>query len=67
MTPSTEPYKSIMAFLATFVITLSATLQGRPNVDTMRVIDWVIVAIGSLAAAFAVYMVPNPPKGRRRQ
>jgi uncharacterized membrane protein YcaP (DUF421 family) len=60
---STKPYKAIAAFLLTFVGALVATIQGRPSVEGMTVLDWVIVVGSALVTAGTVYGVTNPAKG----
>lgn len=56
-------HKAWVAGLATFLGTLAATLQGRTDLDTMRVVDWIVVVIAAAAAGAAVYTVPNHLKG----
>ena len=59
----TQPYKAVAAFALAFVGALIASIQGRPDLDGMRVIDWLIVVGSALVTAGAVYGVTNPPKG----
>lgn len=48
---------AIIAGLTSFV----ATVQGRTDIDTMRVVDWLIVVVSALVAGLTVYSVPNKP------
>lgn len=57
----TKPYKAAVAFVLAFLTALYATLQGRTDLDSMRVIDWAIVVLGAVVTAGAVYEVTNPP------
>lgn len=59
--PPTKPYKAVAAFVVTFIGTLAATLQGRPELESMKMIDWLIVLGTTLAATAAVYQTTNPP------
>ena len=61
----TKPYKAVAAFVLTFIGTLIATVQGRPSVEGMTLLDWIIVIGSSLVVTGAVYGVTNPPKGSR--
>jgi hypothetical protein len=61
VTPQTKPYKAILAFVFTFLGTLVATVQGRTDLDTMRVIDWAIVVVSAIVTAGGVYQITNPP------
>lgn len=56
-------HKAWVAVLAGFLGSLAATLQGRTDLDTMRVVDWIVVLITAMAAGVAVYTVPNRRKG----
>jgi hypothetical protein len=58
----TKPYKAIAGFVLTFLASLLATIQGRTDLDTMKLIDWVIVVGGALVVAGGVYGITNPPK-----
>jgi hypothetical protein len=58
----TKPFKAAAAFVLTFLGTLLATIQGRTDLDTMRLIDWVIVVGSALVTAGTVYGVTNPAK-----
>ncbi len=57
----TKPYKSLAAFILAFAAALLASIQGRPTLDGMRVVDWVVVVLGAVVTAGAVYVVKNPP------
>lgn len=59
---ATKPYKAIAAFVLTFIGALVATVQGRTDLDTMRVLDWLIVVGAALVTAGSVYGVTNPAK-----
>ena len=56
--------KAIIAAVLAGLASLLATLQGRPELDTMRAIDWVIVVLAAVVTGLTVYTVPN--KGRLR-
>lgn len=60
----TKPYKAIAGFVLTFLAALLATVQGRPTLEGMRLIDWFIVIGGALVSAGVVYGVTNPPTRR---
>lgn len=57
---TTKPYKAVVAFILAFVGSLLATVQGRTDLDTMKLIDWVIVIATALVTAGGVYQVTNP-------
>lgn len=57
----TKPYKAIAAFVLTFIGALVASIQGRPDVDSLKVIDWLIIVGSALVTAGTVYGVTNPP------
>ena len=59
---NTQPYKALAAFVLAFVGALVATLQGRPDIEGMKAIDWIIVVGAALVTAGTVWTVPNPPK-----
>lgn len=58
----TKPYKAVVAFVLAFLTALYATLQGRTDLDTMKVGDWLIVILGAVVTAGAVYVTTNPAK-----
>lgn len=60
-TPQTG-HKAILAGLLAGLATLLATLQGRTDLDTMRPVDWMIVALGALVTGLGAYLMPNRPK-----
>lgn len=57
-----KPYKAIVAFVLSFATALFATIQGRTDLDTMTVADWMIVLLGALVTAGGTYAITNPPK-----
>lgn len=59
----TKPYKAVAGFVLTFLGTLIATVQGRTDLDSMKLIDWCIVVGSALVTAGAVYGISNPPAG----
>ncbi len=59
---STQPYKSVIAFLVAFASALVTTIQGRTDLGTMNAQQWVVVVVSALAVAGSVYVVPNTPK-----
>ena len=58
----TQPYKAIVGFVLAFLTALYATLQGRPDLDSMRVLDWLIVVLGAVVTAGGVWVTTNPAK-----
>lgn len=65
MTPATQPYKALAAFVLTFLGALIASVQGRPTLDGMGAVDWLIVVGSALVTAGATYQITNPPKTPR--
>lgn len=59
---ATKPYKAVVAFLLTFVATLLATLQGRTDLDTTTVLDWIIIIGSAVVTAGSVFVTTNPAK-----
>lgn len=55
-----RPYKAIAAFVLTFLTALYATIQGRTDLDTMKLADWLIVLLGAVVTAGATYAITNP-------
>ena len=60
-------HKAVIAAIVGFLGSLLATLQGRTDLDTMSLTDWIIVVITAAVAGAATYAVPNRPKGTRTQ
>ena len=58
MTPTKAVLAAILAGLSSFV----ATVSGRTDVDTMSVVDWLIIIVAAVVAGLTVYVVPNKPK-----
>ena len=58
MTPTKAVLAAILAGLSSFV----ATVSGRTDVDTMSVVDWLIIVLSAVVAGLTVYIVPNRPK-----
>lgn len=54
-------HKAYIAAIVAALTSLVATLQGRTDLDTMRVVDWLIVVGSALVAGLAVYNLPNKP------
>ncbi len=55
-----RPYKAVAAFVLSFLTALYATLQGREDLDSTRLVDWLIVVLGAIVTAGATYAVTNP-------
>lgn len=55
-----RPYKAVVAFLGTFLVSLFAALQDKTELDTMSVNQWILVILGALVSAAVTYGVPNP-------
>lgn len=53
--------KAILAAVTAGLASLVATLQGRPDLDSMRAVDWIIVILSAVVAGLTVYAVPNKP------
>jgi len=62
-TNSTQPYKSIVGFVVAFATALVTTIQGRTDLNTMGVQQWIVVVLSALVVAGTVYVTPNSPKG----
>jgi uncharacterized membrane protein YcaP (DUF421 family) len=60
----TQPVKAIIAFVLTFASALLASLQGRQTLDGMGAVDWIIIVLGAIVTAGAVYGATNPPTRR---
>jgi len=60
MTPTKAVLAAILAGLSSFV----ATVSGRTDVDTMSVVDWLIIIVAAVVAGLTVYVVPNKPTVR---
>lgn len=58
---ATKPYKAIAGFVLTFLAALIASIQGRPTLEGMGPVDWLIVVGGALVVAGGVYGITNPP------
>lgn len=59
--PATKPYKAVVAFVVTLLGTLWANLQGREDLATMGLIEWLTVIVPTVLASAAVYSTSNPP------
>lgn len=57
--------KAWVAAVVAALASLVATVQGRTDLDTMRVVDWLVVVVSAIAAGIATYAVPNTPKAQR--
>ena len=55
-----RPYKAYLAFALAFATALYATLQGRPTLEGMKVMDWLIVILGAVVVAGGTYTIRNP-------
>ena len=60
---STQPYKSVVAFVVAFGSALITSIQGRTDLNTMGVQQWIVVVLSALVVAGTVYVTPNTPKG----
>jgi hypothetical protein len=54
--------KAVLAAVLAGLASMLATLQGRPELDTLRAIDWVIIVLSAVVTGLTVYAVPNRPK-----
>lgn len=63
LTPqATTSYKTYVAFGVAFLTALVTTIQGRTDLDSMSVQQWLVVVLSALVTAGAVWTVPNTPK-----
>ena len=53
--------KAILAAVAAALASFIASVQGRPEIETLRAVDWVIVVLSAVLAGITVYLVPNRP------
>lgn len=58
---TTKPTKAIVAFVISFLTALYATVQGRTDLDNMKLLDWAIVVLGAFVTAGGVYVATNTP------
>lgn len=62
-TPTKAVWSGVGAFVATFIVALSAATAGRDDLDSLGVRAWVIVILGALAttavAGGLTYKVKN--------
>lgn len=49
---------AVIAALASFI----ASVQGHPQVETLKLIDWVLIVCSAILAGLVVYRVPNRPR-----
>lgn len=61
MTPTMNANKAWVAAVVAALTSLLATLQGRTDLATMRVVDWLIVVVSAIVAGLTVYTIPNKP------
>lgn len=62
----TKPHKAVLAFILTFIGALVATVQGREeSLESMKVLDWLVVVGAALVTAGGVYGIRNPPVSAR--
>jgi hypothetical protein len=66
MMPTTLPpstsHKAWVAAVVAALTSLVATLQGRPELETMTLVDWLIVLASAGVAGLTVWTVPNQVK-----
>ncbi len=60
---TTQPFKAVAAFVLAFLTALYASIQGRTDLNDLGTIEWLIVILGAVVTAGAVFAVTNPPKG----
>lgn len=58
-------HKAWIAAVVAFLGSLLATLQGRTDLDTMHVVDWLVVLLTALVAGAATWGVPNRVRHQR--
>lgn len=56
-------HKAYIAAVIAALTTLVASIQGRPELDTLSVVDWLIIVVSAVLAGLTVYAVPNKAKG----
>lgn len=57
----TKPYKAIAGFLVTVLAGIIVAVQGRPEVDTLKPVAWLLITGGAIVNAAVVYGITNPP------
>ncbi len=60
-TSSTQPTKAVAAFVLAFLTALYASVQGRTDLNDLGTLEWLIVVLGALVTAGAVYGLTNKP------
>lgn len=56
------PYaKAVVGFVLAFLGALIATIEGRPDLENLKVLDWFIIVGSALVTAGGVYQVSNRP------
>jgi hypothetical protein len=61
-TPPQTSHKAWVAAVTAALMSLIATLQGRPELETMTWVDWFIVVASAIVAGLTVWTVPNKVK-----
>lgn len=59
--PSTKPYKSVAAFVLTFLASLLALVQDKTEFSDLTTLQWLVAVVSALVTAGVVYGVTNPP------
>jgi hypothetical protein len=53
--------KAILAAVAAALASFIASVQGRPEVETLKAVDWLIIVASAVLAGLLVYITPNRP------
>lgn len=58
---TTKPYKSVAAFVLTFLASLLALVQDKTEFSDLTTLQWLVAVVSALVTAGVVYGVTNPP------
>lgn len=65
--PHMTSHKAVIAAVVGFLASLAGTLQGRTDLHTMGLVDWLIILASAAVAGGTVYAIPNRVKGAGRR
>lgn len=58
----TKPYKAIAGFVLTFLGLIVQALTSNADANSITLQEWLVIVVGSLVSAGAVYGITNPAK-----
>jgi hypothetical protein len=63
-----SPYsKAIVGAVVAALTTFVASIQGRPEIENLGTVDWLIIIVSAVVAGLSVFAVPNKdPQGRHQ-